>query len=593
MAVTLTTNWQNIANSSFVPGTGLSVTFYLDAKYSTQSTTNNTTTIQTRLNCVINSGYGSGYNYSFSCSYSPTKSGSGLWTLETETITSGEGTITHNQDGTKTITLSASARINGIGMNISFSGEAKLPDIARYPMIITAPDFSDEDNPTLTYTTSLGFPGSTIEAGIFDSTGNTAYASYRQITLEDGSYTFNLTNTERTALRNATPNSNTLNVMYKIRTTTNSQVFTSTSIKQMRIVNANPTFTYTTEEINSSVIALLGSSANTVIQNASIVRVVTTPTTYKGTTVDGVMVTSEGFRSVDEESPYSADVPIKDNRIRILVADMRGNSTDTVITKTMIEYQPVDITSLSMKRVNPTSSNIILNLEAKYYQKTFGTTANAPTIKWKLGNGNYTTIPSSAYTIDTTNNKVKITNYTMQNVLPYTDDGQFTLYIEDLLTNDTEGGQNGYVIKGIPTYDAGEHDFKVNGTLYIADQNGENKVDVSEMNKVSITTDDSAVKTGRTIDGYDEYVKRITLDSFASSGTEKTYQTGIEPTNLVVVGFKAIAISNSGNWFSIPNVNVAEARAQVNADGTFRLTMFQGNFDNGSGYVEIYYYHTS
>lgn len=479
MAINLTTNWQNVASGSFVPGTGLSITFYLDAKYSTQSQPNNTTTVQTRLRSVINSGYGSGYNYSFSCSYAPTVSGSGLWTLETETITSGESTITHNVDGTKTISLSANARINGISMNISISGDAILPKIDRYPLLLTAPDFSDEDDPTITYTTTLGFEGATVEAGIFDSTGTTPYVSYRAVNVANGSYTFELTNTERDALRNATPNSNTLNVMFKLRTTTTNNVeYFSTSIKQLRIVNANPTFTYTITETNQKVIDLLGTSANTIIQNASVVRVITTPTTYKGTTMDAVMVTTEGFRDTDETPPYSVDVPVKSSNMRILVVDMRGNGAEELITKTLIGYQPVDITSFSFKRVNSTSSNILVSLEATYYQQTFGNTTNVPVVKWKLDDGTYTTIPSSAYTIDTTNHKLTITNYQLTNVLDYRQQGQFSLYMEDLLTTDTEGGENGKVLKGITTFDAGEHDFKVNGDLYVADTDGNNKANV-------------------------------------------------------------------------------------------------------------------
>ena len=476
--IVLTTSWQNVKSYEFNPGTGFKCTFYLDAKYSTQSTVGNSTTVQTRLNCVVNQGSGGGNGYRFTLSYANTREGSSYWSFEDETIMTGESAVQHNTDGTKTITLSASMRVNYTGLDASMSVNVDLPRIDRYPMIITAPDFSDEDNPTITYTTILGFSGATVEAGIFDSTGNTNYVPYRQVAVGDGSYTFNLTTNERNALRSATPNSNEMNVMYKLRTTTTNNVeYFSTSVKQMRIINANPTFTYTTEEINSNVVDLLGSSASTVVENASQVRITISPTAYKGTTINKTVVSHNGVQYTNSTSPYVVDLPITADTFNITAVDNRGNATTQVITKTLIEYQPVDITSLTMKRVNPTSSNIVLNLEATYYQKTFGSTANVPIVKWKLGDGSYTTIPSSAYTIDTTNNKLTISNYILSNVLVYTSSGQFTISIEDLLTSDTDVRN---VTKGIPTFDAGEHDLKVNGKIYLADEDGQNPVEVGQ-----------------------------------------------------------------------------------------------------------------
>jgi len=480
----LTTNWQNVASYTFQPGSGFKATFYLDAKYSTQSKENNTTTVQTRLNCDVQSGSGGGNGYRFTLSYANTREGSSYWGFEDETIMTGESTITHNADGTKSITLSASMRVNYTGLDASMNVNVDLPRIDRYPLITSAPDFSDEDDPTITYTTVLGFEGATVEAGIFDSTGNTNYVPYRTVNVANGSYTFELTNEERTTLRNATPNSNTMNVMFKLRTTTTNNVeYFSTSVKQLRIVNANPTMTYTITETNQKVIDLLGTSANTIVENVSMLNFNVVPTTYKGSSVLRVLCGNRydiNNRISKYESPYSINIPVKsENTFIVVVYDSRYNSVqDADIQKTMIEYQPVNITSFSFKRVNPTSSNILVSLEATYYQQTFGSTANVPTVKWKLDDGTYTTIPSSAYTIDTTNHKLTITNYQLTNVLDYRQQGQFALYIEDLLTTDTEGGENGKVLKGIPTFDAGEHDFKVNGDLYVADTDGDNKVNV-------------------------------------------------------------------------------------------------------------------
>ena len=102
---TLTTSWKQQAKASFSTGSA-TITFYLDAKYSSQSIANNTTNVQTRLTSAYTKGNSiAGAGYKFTCTYCSTVSGSGVWTFENETITSGGATVTHNSDGTKTLTI--------------------------------------------------------------------------------------------------------------------------------------------------------------------------------------------------------------------------------------------------------------------------------------------------------------------------------------------------------------------------------------------------------------------------------------------------------------------------------------------------------
>lgn len=116
---------------------------------------------------------------------------------------------------------------------------------------------------------------------------------------------------------------------------------------------------------------------------------------------------------------------------------------------------------------------------------------------------------------------------------------------------------------------------------------------INEINQRQITTDGSEVKTGRVIDGYVEYIKRITLLSFPGNNSEKTWATGINMTNIVVTSVNVMVKSNSANWFQIPNIDTADARASLNSDGSIHIYCFQGNLSGTNGYAEITYYHTS
>ena len=338
----------------------------------------------------------------------------------------------------------------------------------------------------------------------------------------------------------------------------NTEVGDSVEINNIcTFVGGEPTFTYTTTETNTKVSDLLGSSASTIVENASIVRVAVTPIALNGATITNVSVTHNNRLYSKSTSPYNIDVPVSTNSFTITVTDNRGNTSSTTFTKTLINYLPVDITNLTMKRVNPTSSNIKLNMIAMYDQKTFGSTTNTPVVKWKLDDGSYTTIPSSAYSIDTTNNKLTISNYTLNNALVYTSNGTFTLYIEDLLTTDTDARD---VLKGVPTYDVGEHDLQVNGDLYIADTSRSNKKKV-----FSNTYSTSEIVVGEWINQEPIYRKVIDTGSISSQNVTVAHNI----TNLGdVISLYGMAKSSVGNFYTLPRVHNSDITTQIGIECT-------------------------
>ena len=123
-------------------------------------------------------------------------------------------TIPHNADGSKTISVSAyidHARFssNSQGFNVA------LTTIPRQANIVSAPDFYDTDNPTITYSNPAGnISAITSLQACISLTGAVADVPYRDISKTGTSYTFNLTQSERNTLLAACPNSNTLSVRF-------------------------------------------------------------------------------------------------------------------------------------------------------------------------------------------------------------------------------------------------------------------------------------------------------------------------------------------------------------------------------------------
>lgn len=488
--ITLTQNWQIIDTYRFEPGTGFIAEFYIEGKYSTQSLENNTTTTQFRLRSKTIVGSGSGNNYNFRLDYANAVSGSGLWTVKNEVIVSSEATITHNEDGTKTTGVTADIFVEGLGLNASLQGGVILPTISRYAIITDAPNFNDEENPTITFTNTGLYNVRPVLYAIYNderviiSTGQTLQNGETSYTFDLDEYAFqSQTQTQRDKLRELCTGQSII-IIYAVQTSVSPTPYISTARATMNIVNATPTFTYTITETNANVISVLGgSSASSIIQNASVVDITFTPVVLKYATISAVSVVYNGLTYTVTTSPYTLSIPIVNSNIFTLsVIDSRGYVTSQVDSnRTLIDYEAVKVNNFSFVRYAPTSSDIIFNGEFLYYS-SFGNISNTPVVKWKLDDGSYNTIPSSNYSIDTTNHKLTITNYRLSNALVYTSVGQFTIYIEDKLTSNFVTSENGKVGRGIPTFDAGEYDLKINGKLYLADQDGQNPVEIKQGN---------------------------------------------------------------------------------------------------------------
>ena len=157
----------------------------------------------------------------------------------TVTLKSGSLTVGHNNDGSKNISFSFSVTDHPNKSytpgNASASGSMNLTKIARYPVLNSGSNFTDEGNPTLKFTNYGVFNVRVkLEAG-----GNTSLIT-RDISKNATSYTFNLTEEERNELRALCPNSNSLSVRETV-CAVNGTTEVNASYKDytMTIVNGN------------------------------------------------------------------------------------------------------------------------------------------------------------------------------------------------------------------------------------------------------------------------------------------------------------------------------------------------------------------
>lgn len=482
MAITLTQDWQVVAEHRWQPSTGFDFSMYLEARYTEQNTSTNSTKILTRLRSVVNKGQGSGYGYSFNCSYCSSISGTGQWFFGTETILeSSEQTIYHENDGSKSLTLYASGYVNGVGYNFDINGVINFPKIDRLPIITSLTNqITDEDNIVLKFDNPGGFY---IKAYFYRLSGYDF--SRENIT---SPYTFELTDEERNTVRqfmkSMTVDKNasfTIEAYSSSDFSESSYIGEASTTMQVTIKDANPTITLTVTETNQKVIDLYGTNnASTVVKNLSQLKLVSTVGLKKYATLKSRTYT---YNSNQTSSATTVTIVPTANKVSVKAVDSRNLSVSASKTLNMVDYLPMVINNYDFFRTSPTSSEIKLSADITYFQGTYNGTANAPVIQYKMGaNGTLRTLTADDYTLDTTNKKITITNLVLTDTLVYTKAETFYLYVSDIFTSDTE---NDVVLKGVPTFEAGETDFQVNGTMYLANESGENEKELNVSGKVS------------------------------------------------------------------------------------------------------------
>lgn len=286
-------------------------------------------------------------------------------------VASGNFSIAHGSDGSKSFSASAQAGIYTVAVNCSGSGSWSLPTISRAASLTAAPNFTDEQNPTISYNNSAGNAVTTLQACI-SLTGSTDNIAYRDIPKTGSSYTFNLTTAEREILRNATPNSNTLSVIFYIRTIINGATYYSTLARTMTIVNAAPTISGVTyEDTNATTTAITGDDQKIIQNNSTVSFTLASLAALKGSTLTRVDIninsvnvsTSLSGSSVSNKTISYGTINSSSNlNANITLTDSRGNTTTVSKPVNMLAWSlPTAIITCARKNNYYTETDITVN----------------------------------------------------------------------------------------------------------------------------------------------------------------------------------------------------------------------------------------
>lgn len=340
-------------------------------------------------------------------------------------------TIEHNANGSKT--LYVSSYINHSRFDSSAQGfNVNLTNIPRYATITSAPNFTDEQSPTITYQNSAGNQVTSLQACI-SLTGSNDDIPYRDISKTGTSYTFNFNNDEIYTLLNAT-SGKSRTVYFYIKTVLSGNTFYSNYAVTFSVVNGNPTITSISyRDTNSSITSITGNN-QWIVRNKSTLRITLSGlSALKGATLSSATVNINGniqsFSGISGSTMASAilnygTLNVSSNiNAEITLTDSRGFKSTYTKAITVLDYEsPYSTITLARKNNFYTATDLTVNCS---YSSLNGT--NAITIQYqskKVTDANYGSLTTISNNTETT---IQLDNAYQWNVRVITTDSLGTL----------------------------------------------------------------------------------------------------------------------------------------------------------------------
>lgn len=383
--------------------------------------------------------------------------------LEKDTLVAGDTKkIYHDASGKKSFSASVEAGIYYTAVNCTGSATWELKTIARGATLTSAPNFNDEQNPTITYSNPAGTAATSLQAWLSVDGGATKNITITITNKTATSLTFSLTDAERKTLRKAATK-NTLTVTFGIASTVGGTDFSSYLVKTMTIVNAAPVVTAGVAVSTSGKTYELTGNATTLIKNYSWIPYTMTATAQKEASIVEHYAMHAGVKNTALSG--NIETTIKNNIVTFYAKDSRGNVTTKEVKVNLVDYFDPTI-SLSASAPT-TAGELTFTLKGKFFNGSFGARTNGIALQYSLKTndgefGAYTavtpTINGNEYTATVTLTGLDYRNkYTVVGV------------VYDLL-HDSGIWSNHAVVKTTPVFDWGSEDFAFNVPVSIQGQ---------------------------------------------------------------------------------------------------------------------------
>ena len=366
-------------------------------------------------------------------------------------------TVSHASNGTGSVWIHgecyAPSGTSLAGASVGGSQTVTLDTIPRQANITGAPNFTDEDNPTITYSNPAGNSVNSLQACV--ALNGYLDILYRDIPKTGTSYTFYFTEAERENLRKAAATSNTFTATFYVKTKIGDKTYHSTLKKTLTIINNRPTLYPIIEDTNSVTVALTG-NASKMVKYFSCPEVATGATAYKHATI-----TQQAITNGNKKTTNSSDIfyNVENHIFAFWAKDSRGNEIYQEINKinegNWIDYVKI---TCNASPTNPTTDGkMFLNVKGNYWNGNFGAVANYLTLQYRMGIagqsfGEWITVPAELDG-NTYNASIPIEGLNYQTNYAFE-----VRALDKLETTPT----NYFEVQTAPVFDWGKNDFRFN-----------------------------------------------------------------------------------------------------------------------------------
>lgn len=361
-------------------------------------------------------------------------------------VASGSHTIWHNTDGTRSFSIGVEGAIYSYSINCTAQQSFTLNQIPREAKLTSAPNFTDEDNPTIQYSNPANLP---IYAYI-EVVNQSRPIAERKIT--GSSYTFQFTEAERNVLRSLNTTSNTQPVRFVVRTDMGGYPLYAWIDRTLTIKNPNPTLNPKVVDTNSQTTALTGNSSS-FVKYYSNAKVTFGAQAVKGASLVASLVVCGGKSRTSDGTIKG----VESGDFVFAVGDSRGNKTTKGVSRTLVNYVKL---SCNIGNSTPDASGgYDMEITGNYFYGSFGAVNNTLAVEYRYRKQGEDTW--GAWTAVDSVQPIGFTYLARAKVegLDYQTTYEFQARATDKLATVTTSAK---AVKSLPTFDWSETDFNFN-----------------------------------------------------------------------------------------------------------------------------------
>lgn len=396
------------------------------------------------------------------------------------------GYVTHNNDGTKSVTMSGNFTSTPWGFNNTASATVELPQIPRASTVACSSPFIG-DTATITINKKVASFTSTVTYHIKD------YSTLTGTIAEKTSETVLSFDTSELVdqIYALIPNDKSIAGTIRCRTYNGNTKIGDTTIANFNLYakedDCKPTLTGTVIDTNEASKAITGDETK-FIKYISKPKVTVSATANKSSTINSYSINLNDGQSQNLQE-YTFD-SIGSNTVTINAMDSRGygNPQNIDLSEKMIDYIKLAISSdFHVARTEDVSNEVKLNCTGAWYNGMLGDVQNELSISFQYKTSDETEwTDGGTLTPTIEDNKFSFTNVSLGNIYDYETEYQFKLTVSDKLDSTSRSET---VPKGKEVWWESEDGIGVNGHIWLNDK------DISEKNIIHCGTPSNQSET--------------------------------------------------------------------------------------------------